>query len=135
MTIGTRLRQALQSFATVEAQIISHGNLTSPAQSLELVQLRRDLVMEFAELRDAIEAEPLFLASRTMLTQATRLLAAFRTSNAINQADWPVVRVREDAAGYRVAAQSVANASRAFWNWMEENLAHHPQPEIETMRH
>lgn len=135
MTIGSRLKDALHSFAAVEAQIVSHGTPTSPAQSLELVQLRRDLIMEFATLSAAIEAEPILAASRKMLTEATRLLAAFRTSNAINQADWPVVRLREDAAGYSIAVQGVVKTSRAFWDWAEQNLAYDAPAEIETPRH
>lgn len=122
MAIGSQLKDALHSFAAVEAQIVAHGAPTTAAQSFELVQLRRDLVMEFATLRTAIEAEPSLAASRDRLTQATRLLAAFRTSNAINQADWPVVRVREDANGYNEAVQRVVRASRAFWDWAERTL-------------
>lgn len=128
MAIGSRLKEALQSFAAVEAQIVARGAPKTAAESLDLVQLRRDLVLEFAALSAAIEAEPSLIASPDMLTQATRALAAFRTRNSMNQADWPVVRVREDPAGYSVAVQGVVRTSRAFWDWAERNL----DPDVNT---
>lgn len=122
MSIGSQLKSALQSFAQVEAQIVSRGVPMTPAESLDLLHLRRQLITEFATLSAAIEAEPILRRSPTMLTEATRLLAAFRTANSVNQAEWPVVRVREDAAGYRIAVQRVVTASDAFWSWAAQSL-------------
>ena len=122
MLIGSELKRALESFAQVEADIVSHGVPVTAAESQELLQLRRQLITEFAGLSAAIEAEPNLARSPSLLTDATRLLSAFRTANSVNQADWPVVRVREDAAGYSVAVQSVIKASSAFWDWADKTL-------------
>ena len=122
MLIGSDLKSALESFAQVEADIVSHGVPVTPAESQELLQLRRQLITEFANVSAALEAEPNLARSPTLLTDATRLFAAFRTANSVNQADWPVVRVREDAAGYSVAVRSVVEASSAFWDWADNML-------------
>jgi len=122
MLIGSALKGALESFAQVEADIVAHGAPVTTAESQELLQLRRQLITEFARLSAAIEAEPSLARSPSMLTDATRLLAAFRTANSVNQADWPVIRVREDAAGYEAAVQKVVNASSAFWDWADHSL-------------
>ena len=122
MLIGSKLKSALESFAQAEAQIVLRGVPVTAAESLELVQLRRQLITEFATLSAAIEAEPNLIRSPAMLTDATRLLAAFRTANSVNQAEWPVVRVREDAAGYHIAVQRVVIASDAFWSWAAQTL-------------
>ena len=120
--LTAELASALQSFAAIEREIVMLGAQADADKAHRLVQLRRQLVLEFARVRDALEAEPSMLCSPELMTAAMRQLAAFRTSNAINQADWPVVRVRDNPAEYRVASRSVGEASRLFWGWTEQHL-------------
>jgi len=88
------------------------------------VQRRRDMAHEFAVLRNALEGEPFLIARPELMTEALCLLSAFRACNSINQAEWPAIRVRDDPARFRIAAQSVAAAARDFWRWAEQTLAY-----------
>ncbi|BAK65923.1 MULTISPECIES: hypothetical protein [Sphingobium] len=122
MRAGAVLTDALKSFAAVEKRIVELGPRLEPSTASEFVMLRRDLVLEFARLGNALETDPQLKAEPELLAQGTRLLAAFRTENSRNQADWPVIRVRDNVQQYRIAAQSVAHSSRAFWQWVEQQF-------------
>jgi hypothetical protein len=120
--LAGKLSGALQSFASTEAQIVKLGTLADPQMANELVQLRRELVQDFANVSAALEADPRLAGDHERTSRAMRLLAAFRTRNAINQADWPVIRVRDHPEEYRNSIGHVAEASRAFWGWIETEL-------------
>jgi len=122
MNAGTALAEALRSFAAVEHEIVAHDRLGEDGDPADLVRLRRELVMQFAAIAPALEADAALRADPARLAQATRLLSAFRSQNAINQADWPAIRVRDDRASYRASAQRVADRSRAFWQWIGDEL-------------
>jgi|GEM_PF-966231 len=120
------LTQALRSFAAVEREIVRLGALGDASKAHQFLQLRRQLVDAFAHARMALEAEPRLIESPTLMSEAMRQLAAFRTANAINQADWPVIRVRDEPQQYKIASQSVARASQDFWNWVDRGLGFRP---------
>jgi hypothetical protein len=122
MSAGPELVGALRAFDAVERRIVALGEQAETCDSFEFVNLRRDLVLQFASLAAAIERDPHLMANPALKTQATRLLAAFRTQNAVNQADWPVIRVRDDPEHYKVAARPVAERSRDFWTWVGQQL-------------
>lgn len=122
MPVGAKLLNALRSFATVEREIVSLGERTDASNAQDFVRLRRDLVLEFAKLSAALESDPHLIAHPDKLSQATRLFAAFRTANSINQADWPAIRVRDNVESYRTAAQPVGERSHAFWSWIEQEF-------------
>ncbi len=122
MPIGAELRRALQAFASVESDIIAFGRGADASKALEFVQRRKQMVLEFAHLRDALESDAYLLQHPNLKTQVMRLFAAFRSQNAINQAEWPAIRVRDNLLQFRVAAQSVAGPARAFWSWIEREL-------------
>jgi len=124
LPIGTDLANALRSFAAIEQDIITFGQTMDAGKASAFVHRRRDMAHEFAVLRNALEREPLLIAQPELMTQALRLLAAFRARNAINQAEWPAIRVRDEPAPFRIAAQSVAAAARDFWRWIEQTLAY-----------
>ncbi|MBN8829855.1 MAG: hypothetical protein J0G94_04315 [Sphingomonadales bacterium] len=124
MGAGKELLEALRSFAEVERKIVLLGERpeVDNAHASAMVNARRELVMAFAKLGTALDTDPHLTAHPDKMTQGTRLFSAFRAQNAINQADWPAIRVRDDPAQYRVAAQSVVDRSRAFWQWVEREL-------------
>jgi hypothetical protein len=122
MPTGNELDQALRSFAEVERGIVQLDTRADATNALAFVNMRRDLVMEFAKVGKALEQEPWLVANPDKMTQVTRLFAAFRTQNALNQADWPVIRVRDDPAAYAGASRPVGERSAAFWQWVEQEL-------------
>ena len=122
MPTGNELDQALRSFAEVERWIVQLDTRADATNALAFVNMRRDLVMEFAKVGKALEQEPWLVANPDKMTQVTRLFAAFRTQNALNQADWPVIRVRDDPAAYACASRPVGERSAAFWQWVEQEL-------------
>lgn len=122
MPIGTALQSALESFATVERGIVDVGQQVDGNSAVDFVRMRKQLVMEFATVGGAIEKDPWLSTDPSMLQQATRLLSAFRAQNSINQANWPVVRVKDNLAEYQIAARPVAERSAEFWRWVEDEL-------------
>jgi len=124
MPIGADLTSALRSFAAIEDDIITFGQTIDASKAAAFVQRRREMAHAFAMLRNALEQEPWLIDRPDLMTEALRRLSAFRAANSINQAEWPAIRVRDDPAAFRVAAQSVVVPSRAFWRWTEEALGH-----------
>lgn len=122
MPIGSELTSALQEFAGVERAIVALGRGNAASNALELVRVRRDLVLQFAKLGSALERDPHLKDNPDQMTQATRLFAAFRSANSINQANWPAIRVRDNLEEYLGASLPVADASRAFWTWVDQHL-------------
>lgn len=122
MAIGAELEDALRSFATAERDIVSAGQLKDGDNAMELVRVRRDLVLQFAKVGNALEQDPHLKAYPDKLTEGTRLFAAFRSANSINQANWPAIRVRDEREAYRSASQPVIERSRAFWAWVDQEL-------------
>lgn len=122
MAIGAELEDALRSFAIAERDIVSAGQLKDGDNAMELVRVRRDLVLQFAKVGNALEQDPHLKANPDKLTEGTRLFAAFRSANSINQANWPAIRVRDEREAYRSASQPVVERSRAFWAWVDQEL-------------
>jgi hypothetical protein len=122
MAIGAELEDALRSFAIAERDIVSAGQLKNGDNAMELVRVRRDLVLQFAKVGNALEQDPHLKAHPDKLTEGTRLFAAFRSANSINQANWPAIRVRDEREAYRSASQPVIERSRAFWAWVDQEL-------------
>jgi hypothetical protein len=126
MAIGAELTSALRSFAAVENDIIAFGRGADASKALEFIQKRKQMITEFAALRDALENDPYLVAKPELKTEVMRLFSAFRAQNAINQADWPAIRVRDNLPQFRIAAQSVGPPSRAFWQWVDRELGFKP---------
>lgn len=124
MPIGTALKSALDSFATVERGIVEIGRHVDGNSAVDFVRMRKQLVMEFATVGGAIEKDPWLSGNPGLLQQATRHLSAFRAQNSINQANWPVVRVKDNLAEYHIAARPVAERSAEFWQWIEQELGY-----------
>ena len=124
MPIGRELQDALQSFTAVERDIVTLGQRADPARAAEFVNMRRDLVMAFAKVGTALGGDPFLVANPEKMTQVTRLFAAFRTANSINQADWPAIRVRDNPLDYKQASKPVGLRSQAFWQWIEQELGY-----------
>lgn len=122
MPIGADLIEAMRSFAALEREIAAMSDRDATADTVRLVKLRRELVLEFARLGTALESDPYLVAHPEKMTQATRLFAAFRTQNSANQADWPVIRVRDNLQAYKLSTRSVEDCSTAFWGWAEREL-------------
>lgn len=123
MAIGAELAQALRNFARLEGDIVKLGQRVSADNAIEFVRMRRGLVMCFAEVGAAMEKDAWLTAQPPELIQRGRqLFSAFRAANSINQANWPVVKARDDPKGYQVAASPVGDKSRAFWAWVEREL-------------
>lgn len=122
MAIGAKLSEALISFTRTEGDIVAFGQNLTPANAMEFVRLRRELVLEFAKLGTALEVDPLLTANPDLKTQGLRLFSAFRSQNSINQANWPAIRVRDDLENYRISSKPVVEASRNFWGWIEKEL-------------
>ncbi len=122
MAISAELTQALRRFADLERQIVALGQRVDAGNALEFVRMRRQLVMGFADVGAALEQDP-WLSTQPEITQQGRaLFSAFRAANSINQANWPVVKARDDPRGYETAARPVGDKSRAFWQWVEKEL-------------
>jgi hypothetical protein len=124
MATGRALEEALKSFAKVENEIIAFGRGADGSKALEFVHLRKRMINEFAALRDALENDPYLKANEERKTEVMRPFSAFRAKNAINQADWPAIRVKDDPPAFRIAAQSVAPLSQAFWAWIEREFGY-----------
>lgn len=123
MTIGAELVQALRNFAKQESEIVQLGQRVEPENALELVRMRRGLVMCFADVGAAMEKDAWLNAQpHETIQQGRQLFSAFRAANSINQANWPVVKARDDPQGYQIAARPVGEKSRAFWVWVEKDL-------------
>lgn len=122
MSIGTALVDALSRFAALERELVALGQRADASTAIEFVRMRRQLVMEFAQVGAALEKDPWLSANSHLMQQAQRLLSAFRAQNTINQANWPVVRVRDNLADYQIAARPVGERSRDFWDWIEFEL-------------
>lgn len=122
--ISAALRDALATFSKVEREIVAVGQRMDPDTALEFVRLRRQLVMRFATLGNALEQEPWLKARPDEMRTGSQLFSAFRAQNSINQADWPVVRVRDNIEAYRANARPVAEKSIAFWRWVEQTLCY-----------
>jgi hypothetical protein len=123
MAIGAELAQALRNFAKQEGDIVKLGQHVDPENALEFVRMRRSLVMCFADVGAAMEKDPWLVAQPAeTIQQGRQLFSAFRAANSINQANWPVVKARDDPHGYQVAARPVGDKSRAFWAWVEKDL-------------
>lgn len=123
MAIGAELAQALRDFAKQERDIVQLGQRVEPDNALEFVRMRRALVMCFAEVGAAMERDSwLNTQPPEMIQEGRQLFSAFRAANSINQANWPVIKARDDPQGYQVAARPVGDRSRAFWAWVERDL-------------
>ena len=122
MAVSAELILALKRFAAVERQIVTLGQRVDPENALEFVRMRRQLVMGFAEVGVALEKDPWFTDRPDALQQGRQLFSAFRAANSINQANWPVIKARDDPRAYEAAARPVSDKSRAFWNWIEKEL-------------
>lgn len=122
MSIGAALIEALKGFAAVENQIVTLSRTVDAEGALHFVRLRRQLVMAFATLGNALENDPWLKVRPDLLQQATRLFSAFRAQNSINQANWPAVRVKDNVADYQIAARPVGEKSREFWQWIDREL-------------
>jgi hypothetical protein len=110
-----RLTAALKTFAEAERGIVDFGRVGDSGRALELVRMRKQMVIEFAALGAALEEDGYLERHPDVKTDVLRLFAAFRTANAINTAEWPAIRVRDDVTQFQAAAQNVARASQAFW--------------------
>lgn len=124
MQIGAALVEALKGFSLVERQIVMIGQKVDDSCALEFVRLRRQLVMSFATLGNALENDPWLKDKPDLLQQGLRLFSAFRAQNSINQANWPVVRAKDNLADYQVAARPVGVSSRDFWQWVDRELGY-----------
>jgi len=123
MAIGAELAQALRNFARQEGEIVKLGQRVAPDNALEFVRMRRGLVMCFAEVGAAMEKDVWLTAQPPeMIQRGRQLFSALRAANSINQANWPVVKARDDPQGYQVAARPVGEKSHAFWMWVEMEL-------------
>jgi hypothetical protein len=122
MAIGAELAQALRNFANQERDIVQLGQRVDPDNALEFVRMRRQLVMCFADVGAAMEKDAWLTAQPEIMQEGRQLFSAFRAANSINQANWPVVKARDDPKGYGVAARPVGEKSRAFWAWAERAL-------------
>ena len=117
-----RLHQALTSFAKVECGIVAFGMEGDTERAIELVRLRKLMVEQFAIVGSALEADENLSADPQLKRELLRLFSAFRSANALNTAEWPAIRVRDDVERFRRAANSVGLASRAFWHQIEKGL-------------
>lgn len=117
-----RLARALKAFAETERGIIEFGRVGDTSRALELVRMRKQMVIEFAALGTALEQDPYLVEHPDVKTEILRLFSAFRTANAINTAEWPAIRVRDDVDQFKVAAQGVGRASQAFWSRIKSEL-------------
>jgi len=117
-----RLDEAMKAFARVERGIVEFGMAGDTQHAVELIRLRKQMITEFAALSAALEADPFLAERREAKTDLLRLFSAFRTANALNTAEWPAIRVRDDVPSFRAAATSVGHASRAFWRRIEQEL-------------
>jgi hypothetical protein len=124
MAIGRALQRALQSFAQTESEIVAFGRGADASKALEFVHMRKRMIAEFAALRDALENDPYLKANDARKTEILRLFSAFRTQNAINQANWPAIRVKDNLPDFRIAAQAVGPFSQAFWSWIEKEFGY-----------
>ena len=122
MAIGAELTHALRNFSAVEREIVGSGQRVSPDNALEFVKQRRQLVLCFADLGNALEKDPWLSTQPDIIRAGRQYFSAFRAANSINQANWPVVKAKDDPDGYRVAARPVGEKSRAFWAWAEQEL-------------
>jgi hypothetical protein len=124
MAMGRSLQESLETFAKVESEIVAFGRGADGSKALEFIHLRKRMINEFAALRDALENDPYLKANEERKTEVMRRFSAFRAQNAINQADWPAIRVKDDPPAFRIAAQSVAPLSQAFWDWIEKEFGY-----------
>ncbi|HEY1126009.1 MAG TPA: hypothetical protein VGE65_10265 [Sphingobium sp.] len=122
MKIGAELAQALRNFASQEQEIVQLGQRVDADNALEFVRMRRGLVMRFADVGAAMEKDAWLSKQADVIQEGRQLFSAFRAANSINQANWPVVKARDDPQGYQVAARPVGEKSRAFWAWVERDL-------------
>ena len=122
MAIGAELTQALRTFAAQEREIVGLGQKVDPENAMDFVRMRRRLVMGFADLNVALDKDPWLSSKPELLFEGRQHFSAFRAANSINQANWPVIKARDDPRAYEVAARLVADKSRAFWNWIEKEL-------------
>jgi hypothetical protein len=98
------------------------GQRVQAETAVEFVRMRRQLVIGFADVGSALDTDAWLAAHPDVLRRGRQVFAAFRAQNSINQANWPVVRARDDPAGYQVAARPVGEKSREFWLWVETEL-------------
>ena len=122
MAIGAELTQALRTFAALEKEIVGLGRTVDPSNAMDFVRMRRKLVMGFADLNAALDRDSWLTSQPELHQRGRQLFSAFRAANSINQANWPVVKARDDPQGYSVAAAPVGEKSRAFWLWVEKEL-------------
>jgi hypothetical protein len=122
MAISAELAQALRSFSAIERDIVTLGQKVDAQTAVEFVRARRQLVIGFAEVGSALDKDAWLATRPDILHRGRQLFSAFRAQNSINQANWPVVRARDDPAGYQVGARPVAEKSREFWRWVETDL-------------
>jgi hypothetical protein len=124
MRIGTALTKSLQSFAALEKEIVALGQRVDASSAVEFVRLRKQLVLAFADVGAALEKDEWLKGQPGKLEQGLRVFSAFRAQNSINQANWPAVRVKDAVSDYQIAARPVAEKSRDFWKWVEEELGY-----------
>jgi hypothetical protein len=107
----------------VQAELATIATRTDDRRRYDLIDLRRDLSLQIAAVGNA--ADPFFASlgdpdlTRTYRSKFSRM----RTAAALHQANWPAVRLGENAEQYHQSARAVREANQTFVAWMRETLA------------
>lgn len=122
MTSRTALLGAVAKLDAVYKALEGITQRSDGERRHELVQLRKELATQIAEL--ASIAEPFFAAHADPAALKTfrEKFGKMRTATASHQANWPAINLSPTDNAFRKSASAVFVASRDFSSWMRTTL-------------
>lgn len=117
------IAREVDALERVQAELAGISAREDDQRRHDLVELRRQLAAQIAEVGRA--AEPVFstLDDPAMVQDYRRSFSKMRSATALHQANWPAVRLGERVDEYRASALDVRESNRSFIAWIREALA------------
>ena len=123
------LIEAFDQLTRLQSDLAAIANHGEDDRRQELIALRRRYAAQIGVMNDAA-APVLAEAPPDDQAEYRRVFSAMRTNTAAHQADWPAVRISDDAAAYRASAKRATAANGAFNAWMRAFLTRLTEPNI-----
>lgn len=114
MTKFHGLQESLDGFEKILDDFASNSSQHDPNWRRNLVDLRRDLQSGLISIRAALQLHETAGGSSDASRALGAALSSIRSAIALHQAEWPVVAIDTEDAGYRVSVRRLRDATTDF---------------------
>lgn len=114
MSAWLTLKNHYAAFEAIQRDIVDNSASKKPAWKSQLIQLRRDLQNQLAQIREALKTCEAAGADAVSCRALASEISKLRSAIASHQADWPAVIIDVDSPAYKASLARLRDVSAGF---------------------